>query len=76
MKYGKNLLIAIDQLLNAVFAGYPDETLSARAWRWSRDGKRDWPRSVLDFIFGANHCQESYVSERVGRQRPPELRTQ
>lgn len=29
-----NLLIAIDQLLNAVLGGDPDETISSRMGRW------------------------------------------
>lgn len=31
--YFKNLAIAADQTINAVFGGYPDETLSSRLYR-------------------------------------------
>lgn len=75
-RYGKNLVIAIDQLLNAVFGGWCDETLSSRAWRWELDGKRAWPRKLIDAIFfwEKDHCQKSCESELDRKQFPPELR--
>lgn len=78
MNRGKAILIALDQLVNTIFNGWPDETFSSRCWRWSRDGKRDWPRRVVDWLFflEAEHCKSSYESERLGRQLPPELRRQ
>lgn len=76
MTYWKKVLIAVDQLANALLAGWPDETLSSRAWRWEQDGVRAWPRRVIDrlLFWEPNHCRESYQSEREGRQLPPELR--
>lgn len=76
MSYGKKLLIAVDQLLNTLLGGWPDETLSSRAWRWEKDGVRSWPRRFIDMLFflDQNHCLESFDSERLGRQMPPELR--
>lgn len=82
MPYGKAILIAIDQLGNAVLRGWPDETVSSRAWRWHRDGKRSWPKKLIDGIFfldrdrksGKRHCELSFESEREGRQLPPEAR--
>lgn len=38
MSYGKNLLIAVDQLVNTLTGGWPDETLSSRAYRMAVDG--------------------------------------
>lgn len=75
MSYLKNLLIAIDQLANTILCGWPDETLSSRCWRLSLAGK-DWPRKVVDtiFFFDPDHCFQSYESERLDRQLPPELR--
>ena len=77
MRYGKAVLIGVDQLANALLGGWPDETLSSRCWRLSLAG-RDWPRRMVDGlarIFGdRDHCRESYESERLGRQLPPELR--
>lgn len=76
MTYGKAVLIAADQLVNALLAGWPDETLSSRAFRWEKDGVRLWPRRLIDrlFFWEKQHCFQSYQSEREGRQLPPELR--
>lgn len=78
MSWLKAILIALDQLLNALLGSWPDETLSSRCWRWEQAGVRSWPRKVLDGVALAlgdqNHCFESYASERLGRQLPPELR--
>lgn len=78
MGYGKSVLIALDQLVNALFGGWPDETISSRAWRWELAGVRSWPRRLLDglaLILGdKDHCRESFESERLGRELPPELR--
>jgi hypothetical protein len=55
-RYLLNILIAIDQLINAVFGGDPDETISSRA------GKR-YPRLAAFinrlFFWQRNHCQAS-----------------
>ncbi len=78
MSRAKRILIACDQLVNTLAGGWPDETLSSRAWRWEQTGRRSWPRRLIDRaarIFGdVDHCRESYESERLGRQLPPELR--
>lgn len=76
MTYCKKVLIAVDQLANALLSGWPDETLSSRAYRWEQNGMRSWPRRFIDrlFFWESNHCRESYRSEREGRQLPPELR--
>ena len=76
--YLHGLLVACDQLLNALLGGWPDETLSSRCWRWHVAGVRSWPCRCLDRLaarFGdREHCRQSYESERTGRQMPPELR--
>lgn len=78
MGYCKAVFIGLDQLINALFGGWPDETISSRAWRWELAGVRSWPRRLLDglaLILGdKDHCRESFESERLGRQLPPELR--
>ena len=74
----KKILIALDQLLAVIFfaKANPDETFSAMCWRWELAGKRSWPRRLIDriFWFDPNHCRESYESEKLGRQLPPEYR--
>lgn len=69
----KQILIAIDQLANAIIGGWADETLSSRAWR--EDRRR--LVAVIDFMFfwENNHCKASYISERQRLQLPPEFRT-
>ena len=76
MNRAKRILIAVDQLANTLAGGWPDETISSRAWRWEKNGKRSWPRKAIDalFFWDADHGRESYESERLGRQLPPELR--
>ena len=78
MAYLKNVLIGVDQLLNTLFRGWPDETLSSRCWRWDRDGVRHWPRRLVDVLFfwEKDHCRESYESEQLRMQMPPELRAE
>ena len=73
----KQSLISLDQTINAfVFVGWSDETLSSRSWRL-----RDKPHffivhKVIDtiFFFDDNHCKESFESERLRLQSPPEER--
>lgn len=73
---GKQVLIALDQLMNTLLNGWADETLSSRCWRWELNGKRSWPRKLVDalFFWDKNHCRESYESELKRLQCPPELR--
>lgn len=73
----KQLLIAIDQLFNALLFGWADETLSARAWRLS--AKSDAMRMIRIFIdalffFDRNHCRNSYLSEIERKHLPAEYR--
>jgi len=70
-------LIAIDQLLNTVFGGFADETLSARVWRMRNNGWM-WAltRYLIDGVFflQEGHCKESYESEINRKQLPVEYR--
>jgi hypothetical protein len=69
--YILQVLIAFDQFVNALLGGWADETLSSRAWRTSKTLTR-----IIDAIlwFDQDHCFESYVSEQLRTQLPPELR--
>jgi hypothetical protein len=66
------VLIAIDQLLNALLFGYADETLSSRAYRADRDGKAfgKFFRPMIDTIFfwDKRHCFQAYLAEVSRRQ--------
>lgn len=74
--YWKQVLIALDQVLNAILCGYADESLSSRAWRHYSDGSRRWPCVLIDAIlwFDKDHCRTSYESELERRQLPPSMR--
>lgn len=74
--YLKQVLIAFDQLINALLGGWADESLSAHAWRQHLEGKRNWPYLLIDAIlfFDGNHCRTSYESELERTQLPPSMR--
>lgn len=67
----EQLLIAIDQVLNALLGGMADETLSARAHRQRMRG-RPWPARLINALFWwqSDHCAEAYDSERQRRHLP------
>lgn len=48
-QYGWNILIAIDQTVNAILAGDPDETISSRIGKvkLSHGGRIPWQRPIL-----------------------------
>ena len=63
-RYLRNVLVSVDQLANALLAGYPDETLSARSWR-CRDKKR-WALmiKVINFLTHNPHqCELAFTKE-------------
>lgn len=72
-----NFLLAFDQLANVIFAGEPDETLSARAYRLELNRRRKWPRVVIDtlFFFQKDHCYKAYISEFERNHLPNHYRT-
>ncbi len=64
------VLIALDQLVNALCGGWADETLSAHAHRagWT------WRRRAINALFrwqSRDHCRASYESEMERRQMAP-----
>lgn len=64
----KQVLIALDQLANALVGGFADETLSARCWREQRHGAV----RVIDalFFWERGHCEASYRAELLRTQLP------
>ena len=82
--YIMSILISLSQLGNVILGGYPDESMSARAWRTSQ--KRKLPglllRPVIDGLFYAitwgrdrQHCRDAYESEKLRRQFPKHYQT-
>ena len=79
MTYIINILIALDQLGNALFGGSPDETLSARAWRSESNGKMLGMvfRPLIDGLFWVierNHCEKAFIAELKKMQLPKDYR--
>lgn len=78
--YAHNLFVAFDQLINALFNGWADETMSAHAHRLHRDGKPfGWLRWLYDGLFvwqtwKLDHCERAYRAELQRLQAPPETR--
>jgi len=78
MAYLTNIVIAFNQLMNAILNGPPDETLSARAWRTEQSGKVFGKifRPLIDTLFllalQRDHCAKAYLEERARKQLPRE----
>ncbi|WP_440875964.1 hypothetical protein [Thalassotalea sp. PLHSN55] len=73
MSYLKNVLVAIDQLGNALCGGNPDVTISARTGYFANVGDtsiRMWwqlMERIINFAFspfdGPNHCLDAYHAD-------------
>ena len=70
----KQILIAIDQLANAMIGGWADETLSSRAWRENRMRLVAFIDRL--FFWDANHCEECFNIEMNREQFPAIYRRQ
>lgn len=68
-QYVKNLLIAVDQLANAVAFGDPDETISSRAAKAKKAGEL-WGCYLCRVlhVFEKNHCEKSVELDEGQRQ--------
>jgi hypothetical protein len=71
------ILIAFDQLINAIFGGMADETLSSRVYRAEKKDRLYGVifRPLIDWIFfwDKYHCMNSYISEVKRRHFPKEF---
>ena len=76
-KRSEQIPIAIDQLVNTIFGGWADETISSRAYRMQeKSGKFAKLRKLIDSLFRRqkDHCRTAYESEMQRRHLPPEMR--
>lgn len=73
---GFQIAVALDQLVNALFAGFADETLSSRAYRLSVERGCHWPKRIIDLIFfwQSEHCKTAYESELERAHLRPKMR--
>lgn len=75
-RYGYHVVIAIDQLFNALTGGAADETLSSRTYRGAilaENPKKRWRvlyRVINGIFFDSNHCKTAYESELNRKQYP------
>lgn len=76
--YGHQLLIALDQLGNALIAGWADETISARAWRSRTKPRWGAARIAIDamFFWQDEHCKQAHASELARLHSAPGDRPQ
>jgi len=77
--YLLNVLIALDQLLNAAILGSCDETLSSRTYRMARIREGGWAsfERLVNLLFwrdvdatGRRHCELSYLVEMTHGHLP------
>lgn len=73
-RYGYHVVIAIDQLFNALTGGAADETLSSRTYRGAilaENPKKRWRvlyRVINGLFRDPRHCLTAYESEKKGKQ--------
>ncbi len=73
--YLKQVLLALDQLLNTLIGGWADESFSARCYRNRfNNGWLIMMRIVNLIFFNRKHCQQAYESEKQRTQCPVEYR--
>lgn len=70
--YLLNVLIGVDQLLNTICGGKPDETLSAACYRLKDRQPHKAFRFIIDLLFfwQKGHCKISYDAEQQRLQLP------
>ncbi len=80
-RYGYHVVIATDQLFNALTGGAADETLSSRTYRGAilaKNPKKRWRvlyRFINGIFFDSSHCKTAYESELNRKQYPEGFKT-
>lgn len=64
MNYFLRVLVGFNQLVNTLLGGWPDETLSSRAYRQHLRG-RNFLRNFINtlFFWQNDHCKLAYEEE-------------
>ncbi|APB78624.1 hypothetical protein [Pasteurella multocida] len=81
-KWGYHVLIALDQLANALLRGASDETFSSRTYRGAvlaKQPKKRWKvmYRIIEGIFfweKGKHCKTAFQSELKRKQYPASFR--
>ena len=78
--WGYHVLIAIDQLFNALIGGAADETLSSRTYRRAvltqSKPKKRWRvlyKIINGLFFDKNHCRTAWESDINRKQYPADF---
>jgi len=78
-RYPVNVLIGLDQFVNAIFLGDPDETISSRLGRWARAKGREnldpgyfatwlyWFLDEIDYMHSEEAIEEDEGKDQVGK---------
>lgn len=69
--YVRNVAVAFDQLLNALFLGDPDETISSRTGKYVREGRGWFPCQLcklLDYVFREKHHCLNSIEDNEGAE--------
>jgi hypothetical protein len=68
-RYFWNILIALDQLLNTLFLGDPDETISSRAGKYAAQRRGWFPCALCRLLdkIDPHHCAKSIEADEGGR---------
>jgi len=62
-QYIYNLLVAIDQFVNTLAGGDPDETISSRVGKYARAGEYIWLADFIDGLFWKGHCASAIEAD-------------
>ena len=74
-RYFWNLLITLDQFVNTLFMGDPDETISSRCGRANLKNEESKECTVCSFlcsllnIFEADHCRKAIEKDKLKTRR-------
>ncbi|HED4400739.1 TPA: DNA helicase UvrD [Pasteurella multocida] len=80
-RWSYHVIIAIDQLFNALIGGSADETLSSRTYRGAmiaQHPRKRWRvlyKMINAIFFDKNHCKTAYESEKNRKQYPEHFKT-
>ena len=62
-KYFWNILIAVDQLVNAIFGGDPQETVSSRSGKRVKTQKWAYYLCRVLHVLDPDHCKKSILED-------------
>lgn len=70
-EYGYQVIVALDQTLNALAGGTADETISSRCFRLNHKKTYRIAEIFINSLFmsfeGWDHCEKAYINEVTGR---------